>query len=308
MGRLFLSPRTVGFYSNLFGNKTKFFFLWDDVEDIQVVPPSLASVGSPSLQITLFKCRGQDAKHGAKGVDQKGRLKFHFQSFVSFNTANRTIMALWKTITPHPDQKMQTDKAESKVEQLQLHDNESISGINEMKMSEVFSSSLSISANLLMEAFEGGSLEHKIVEKIGKLDYSATSWEEVTPKVCQRQISYRFDKRKFSYDGEVTSTQKKYPLPNGNGWLIEETMSLIGILQSDCFNLQLKYQLENVSSVPLSCNVQVSFGIVWLKSTKHQKRIIKSVTSSSCLRLKEMFRLVEKELSKEKQSSSAVKN
>lgn len=30
-----------------------------------------------------------DAKDGAKEVDHDGRLKFHFQSFVSFNIASR---------------------------------------------------------------------------------------------------------------------------------------------------------------------------------------------------------------------------
>ena len=88
-GRLFLSPRIIGFYTNLFGHKTKFFFLWEDIEDIQVVPPSLASMGSPSLMIILRRGRGLDAQHGAKLVDKDGRFRFQFQSFVSFNVANR---------------------------------------------------------------------------------------------------------------------------------------------------------------------------------------------------------------------------
>jgi GRAM domain len=88
-GRLFLSPRIVGFYSNLFGHKTKFFFLWEDIEDIQVLPPSLSSMGSPSILVILRRGRGHDAKHGAKSVDKEGRLRFLFQSFVSFNVANR---------------------------------------------------------------------------------------------------------------------------------------------------------------------------------------------------------------------------
>lgn len=88
-GRLFLSARIVGFYANLFGHKTKFFFLWEDIVDIQVLPPSLASVGSPTLVIVLRKGRGFDARHGAKSQDEEGRLKFYFQSFVSFDAANR---------------------------------------------------------------------------------------------------------------------------------------------------------------------------------------------------------------------------
>ncbi|XP_062191387.1 C2 and GRAM domain-containing protein At1g03370-like isoform X3 [Phragmites australis] len=53
-GHLFLSPRTIGFYSSMFGRKTKFFFLWEDIEDIQAIPQSLSS-WSPSIVITLHK-------------------------------------------------------------------------------------------------------------------------------------------------------------------------------------------------------------------------------------------------------------
>lgn len=79
----------MGFYANLFGHKTKFFFLWEDIEDIQVLPPSLSSVGSPTLVVVLRKGRGVDARHGAKAQDEEGRLRFYFQSFVPFNVASR---------------------------------------------------------------------------------------------------------------------------------------------------------------------------------------------------------------------------
>lgn len=88
-GKLFLSARIVGFYANLFGHRTSFFFLWEDIEAIQVLPPTLASVGSPTLVLVLRKGRGLDARHGAKCQDEEGRLKFYFQSFVSFNVASR---------------------------------------------------------------------------------------------------------------------------------------------------------------------------------------------------------------------------
>lgn len=88
-GRLFLSARIVGFYANLFGHRTRFFFLWEDIEDIQVLSPSLATVGSPTLLIILHKGRGLDSKHGAKILDEQGRLHFYFHSFVSFNVASR---------------------------------------------------------------------------------------------------------------------------------------------------------------------------------------------------------------------------
>jgi hypothetical protein len=79
----------VGFYANLFGHKTKFFLLLEDIEDIQVIPPCLASMGSPSLVIVMRKGRGLDATHYAKSQDEEGRLKVYFQSFVSFNVATR---------------------------------------------------------------------------------------------------------------------------------------------------------------------------------------------------------------------------
>lgn len=88
-GRLFISARIIGFHANLFGHRTKFFFLWEDIEDIQVVPPTLSSMGSPIIVMTLRPGRGMDARHGAKTQDEEGRLKFHFQSFVSFNVAHR---------------------------------------------------------------------------------------------------------------------------------------------------------------------------------------------------------------------------
>lgn len=88
-GRLFLSARIIGFHANLFGKKTNFFFLWEDIEDIQVIPPTFSSMGSPIIVITLRPGRGTDARHGAKTQDQQGRLKFHFQSFVSFGVAHR---------------------------------------------------------------------------------------------------------------------------------------------------------------------------------------------------------------------------
>lgn len=106
-GRLFLSARVIGFYGNFFGQKTKFFFLWEDIEDIQLLHPSLSSLGSPSLVIILKKGRGVDASHGAKSQDEQGRLRFYLQSFVSFNVASRTIMGMWRTRKSALDQKAQ---------------------------------------------------------------------------------------------------------------------------------------------------------------------------------------------------------
>ncbi|KAG6531194.1 hypothetical protein ZIOFF_004984 [Zingiber officinale] len=122
-GKNFLSARIFGFYSNLFGYKTKFFFLWEDIECIQVVPPSLMAVGTSALLIILRNGRGLDARHGAKSIDDEGRLKFQFQSYKSFDRASRTIMALWRSKTcdeqqhksenDQPDRFVYSDKSEN---------------------------------------------------------------------------------------------------------------------------------------------------------------------------------------------------
>ena len=88
-----------------------------------------------------------------------------------------------------------------------------------------------------MEAFSGGELETRVMEKSGCLDYSNTPWESEKSDVYERQIQYRFDKCISRYRGEVTSTQQKFPLPDKNGWLVEEVMTLHGIPLGDNFNV-----------------------------------------------------------------------
>jgi GRAM domain len=84
-GRLFLSPRIIAFYSSLFGHKIRFYILWEDIEDIQVI---CSNQVFQSIFIILHKGKGLDAKHGAKSTEN-GKLKFHFQNFVSFTVAKR---------------------------------------------------------------------------------------------------------------------------------------------------------------------------------------------------------------------------
>ncbi|WOL12096.1 C2 and GRAM domain-containing protein [Canna indica] len=293
-GSLFLSPRIIGFHANLFGHKTKFFFLWEDIDDIQVIPPSLATMGSPSLLIILQRGKGMDARHGAKSLDSDGRLRFQFQSFASFNVANRTIMALWKARALSPEQKVQIVEKESGARDPQSEDSGSFSDLEDAKMSDVFSSAIDVDINFLMRLFDGSSLEQRVMEKVGCVDYSISPWEEIKTDVYQRQVQFKLDKNRSRY-GEVTSTQQKSPLCDKNGWLIEEVMALQGFLLGDYYNVHFRYHIEDLSPKLKACNVHVSVGIAWLKSTKHQKRITKSVVSNSSLRVKEMFSQLEKE-------------
>ncbi|KAL5157814.1 C2 and GRAM domain-containing protein [Glycine soja] len=295
-GRLFLSARIIGFHANLFGNKTKFFFLWEDIEDIQVIPPTFSSMGSPIIVITLRKGRGVDARHGAKTQDEQGRLRFHFQSFVSFNVAHRTIMALWKVRSLSPEQKVEFVEEQSDSKSLISDESGSFLGLDDVSMSEIYSCSLLIPASYLMEIFSGGELDRRVMEKLGYLNYSYTPWVSENLDISERAVYYKFEKRISSYKGEVTSTQQRSPLPDGKGWLVEELMNLHGVPLGDYFNIHLRYQIEDLPPKAKGCRVQVLFGMEWLKSSKNQKRLTKNILENLLERFKVTFSLAEKEL------------
>ncbi|KAI4311851.1 hypothetical protein MLD38_036714 [Melastoma candidum] len=293
-GRLFLSARIIGFYANLFGQKTKFFFLWEDIEDIQVISPSLSSMGRPVISMTLKQGRGMDARHGAKTQDEEGRLKFQFQSFLSFNVTHRMIMALWKARSLSSEQKVNTVEEESECKSLVTEEDGSFLGLEDVSLSELHSSVLGVPMSFFMEVFGGEDMERRIMEKAGCLNYSCTPWESEKPDVFERQVYFRFDKRVSHYSGDVTSSQQKSN-PSENTWLLEEVMTLHGIPVGDYFNLHLRYQIEDVPLQSRRCNVRMFFGITWLKSSKHQKRISRNLLSHLQDRVKVMLAAVEKE-------------
>ncbi|CAH9133772.1 unnamed protein product [Cuscuta epithymum] len=317
-GRLFLSARIIGFHADLFGHKTKFFFHWEDIEDIQVIPKTLASIGSPIVIMTLKSGKGFDAKHGAKTQDVEGRLKFHFQSFVSFSMALRLIMALWKARALSPEEKARIVEEESKAKNLQISDEDSMdknlhvddetegkhiqseetdlsTGDDDLTMYIAYSSVLSIPTDFFMELFSGNELDRRVMERAGCLNYSYSPWESEKTDVYQRQLYYKIDKWISRYKAEVTSTQQKSRLPDKNGWLIEEVLTFHGVPLGDYFNLHHRYQVEDVSSGTTGCNVQVYFRVQWSKYIKHQKRITKNITSNLQERLLIMFSALEKE-------------
>ncbi|KAK1395434.1 C2 and GRAM domain-containing protein [Heracleum sosnowskyi] len=315
-GRLFLSARIIGYHSDLFGRKTRFFFLWEDIENIQVDPPTLSSMGSPIIVMTLRLGRGLDAKHGAKTHDE-GRLKFHFQSFVSFNVAHRTIMALWKAKSLTPEQKVRIaeqeaggkdlqileDESGSKCLQvaddetdtkgLQSEENGSLFGFGDVCMSVIYCSVLSVPVNSVMELFGGNELEENAMEMAGCLNYSYTPWESEKADVYERQVYFR-SKQISQFRGEVKSTQQKSRLSDNDGWVLEEVMTFHGIPLSDYFNVHLKYHIED-DPRGMGCNVKADLGIAWLKGTKQKKRFTKNIFSNMQERLKVMFSIVEKE-------------
>ncbi|KAM0919097.1 hypothetical protein ACQ4PT_008490 [Festuca glaucescens] len=213
---------------------------------LQVIPPTL-SIGSPSLMVILRKDRGSEAKHGAKGTDNNGRLKFHFQSFVSFGDAHRIIMGIWKMRSPGPEQKGEIIE-ESELKELPAEESGSLFSHEDVKMSEIFSSVLYVDVESLMEMFSGGQLEHKVMQKTGCIDYSSTEWELINRNIYQRQINYKFDKALSRSGGEASTTQQKYALVNQDGWAIEEVMTLQGVLLGDYFSNNVDYKFVPNSS------------------------------------------------------------
>ncbi|XP_050376095.1 C2 and GRAM domain-containing protein At5g50170 [Argentina anserina] len=300
-GRLFLSARIVGFYANLFGHKTIFFFLWEDIEDIQEHPPSLSSVGIPLLVIVLKKDRGIDARHGAKCQDEEGRLRFYFQSFLSFSSASRTIVGLWRTRALSPDRKAQIaedqDDYEERLKTLEdSQDTESILDLGDTKMSKVYTAQLPVNTDYLMEMFNGGKLEHNVMGKSGCLNYATTAWESIKPNVFQRCLSYSFNRNVSIFGGEVACRQQKSPIANGEGWIIDEVMALHDVLFSDHFRVQLRYRIENSGHAPNACKCNVYVRVTWLKSTMFLHRIKRNIAEKFAHRLKDVFELVEKEI------------
>jgi hypothetical protein len=90
-----------------------------------------------------------------------------------------------------------------------------------------------------MNIFEGGPLEHQVMEKAGCMEYSVTAWEPVRDDVYQRQVHYKFDKKSARHGAEAMSTQHKSPLPDKNEWLVEEVLTLEGIPVGEYFNIRV---------------------------------------------------------------------
>ncbi|XP_058787396.1 C2 and GRAM domain-containing protein At5g50170-like isoform X2 [Vicia villosa] len=294
-GRLFLSARILGFYANLFGHKTNFFFLWEDIESIQVLPPSLASLGSPTLVIILRRGRGTDARHGAKTQDEEGRLRFHFQSFVSFGSASRTITALWRTRILNPYQKEQITEEHEDQDVLLMPENSGSMIEAEEKMFRIYSAELPIKMrSVIMGIFDGGHLEHKIMKRTGCMNYDTTDWEPVKPDVLERHVSYQFNRHLSVFD--VTSTQQKLPNTNTDGWIVNEVMVLNGVPFSDHFHIHFRYEIEKSVIGECACKCDVYIGIMWLRNSKFQQRINRNITAKFKTQLEEIFELVQKEI------------
>ncbi|GAB2269772.1 hypothetical protein Dimus_004694 [Dionaea muscipula] len=299
-GRLFLSARTVGFYSNLFGHKIKIFFLWEDIEDVEVHAPSIASVGSPTLIITLRKGAGLDAAHGATSQDDEGRLRFYFQSFASFDAASRTISVLWKMRNLALDEKaLVTEDQLGQCSQL-VPENAGLFTIFEVaNMLKIHSADFQVDIKCVMKLFNGGNLEHKVMEQSGCLNYRTTKWEELKPGVYERQLSFKFRHHASIFGGdEVHCTQRKTLRVDGRGWIVNQVTALHGIPFGDHFHVHLRYDIEKLDTEDDACRCRcdVYLGVEWLKNGKFQRRIEGNINEIFTGRVKRTFELVKNEI------------
>ncbi|KAM7275371.1 hypothetical protein ACFE04_017237 [Oxalis oulophora] len=298
-GRLFLSARIVGFYANLFGHKTKFYFMWEDIEEIKTLSPSLSSMGSPTLVMVLQKGRGLDATHGARKIDEHGRLKFYFQSFVSFNVASRTIIALWRTRTLTPEEKEEIAEEHQDQEERSnnlVEDGWSFFDMNNENKSKIYTAEIPTNIESLMQLFDGGEMEHRIMAKSGCHDYTTSPWEPINLDVFERRVSYRFSRRVLIFGGEVVCVQQKLPNKNSMGWIVNETMSLSNVPFGDHFRIRFKYKMETSEVAHNVCKCEVCIWITWLKSNMFQHRISRNITDKFTNRMVEVFELVKREL------------
>lgn len=91
--------------------------------------------------------------------------------------------------------------------------------------------------SFFMELFSGSELDKRVMEKAGCLNYTHTPWESEKHDIHQRHLHYTLDKLIPHDSGDVSSTQQKLLLPDGQGWLIEEIMTLNGFVFSDYFTV-----------------------------------------------------------------------
>lgn len=313
-GRLFLSQRVLAFYSNIFGHKTKFTLLWENIDEIKETSPALGSVGmllNPTILVFTKKGRAMDAQHGAKSMDAKGRFKFQFQSFIRFKTAYRTMMALWKyrTLTPEQQMEILADMERGgdvcAMTQKQTDESETFLGVDEAKLTKVYSTDLPLSVDSMMLIYVKENLDEKIAEKTGHLNYSTTPWEPIAgDAVQQRCIMYKLSNRIALFGTNVTCIQQKTKQEDGQALFIDEVLTLHEVPFGDYFQIRVREELENIPSTPAACSCRIFVGVAWHKSTIFQSRISKNIFERYTKYLKDCIDIAVKEILENKDENT----
>ncbi|EFJ15178.1 hypothetical protein SELMODRAFT_118690 [Selaginella moellendorffii] len=301
-GRLFLSPRMLGFYSNIFGHKTKFSLLWEDIDEVQELPPSIANVG-PSIVLFARKGRAHDANQGSKGMDGKGRLKFQFQSFVRAGPAFRTLMVLWKNRALTPEQ--QLEMVENVDTESKLYEDGEFIGVGDVTLSEVYSTVLPLTAASMVLLYEKENLEEKVMEKLGCMNYTVSPWENEGPGQ-RRQVNYRLNRQMCQFGSIVSGVQQKVVSSNHLTASVDEILTLHDVPFGDNFQIHVRNEVRTLSSKPAMSECRVLLGTSWQKGTAMQARITSNVQEHFSKHLIEKVKLAAKEISSYKDHHSYI--
>lgn len=106
----------------------------------------------------------------------------------------------------------------------------------------------------LMQMFKGGNLEHKVMSKSGCLSYVTTPWEPIDTDIFERHISYKFHRSVSVFGGEVTCTQRKFPLSTNKGWILTEIMTLHNVPFGNHFRV----------SISISCSIESRYLLIYI--------------------------------------------
>lgn len=287
----------LGFYSNLFGIKTKFQFIWEDIEEIVETP----GVMNPYIVMYLRKGRGLDAHNGMRGVCPNGRAKFYFCSFVKPVTAFRTISALWKNRKLSPEQQLElvanVQRKHPEIERLG-DDTDSFTGMEEAHLYHVCSFDIPLTTDSVMILFDKGKLEEVVAERMGYVNYESSSWERVDnqPGVQRREISYQLNRQISQFGSKISCVQQKTSSDSSKVFVIDEVLTLHDVPFGDHFEVQVKRDIETTSTNPPRSAVKVSVGVAWHKNTEFKKKITKNVLDHMAKEIREVMNISVKEV------------
>lgn len=292
-GRLFLSVRLLGFYSNLFGHKTKFVLLWEDIEEIKELSQTL----NPQIAVFLRKGRGFDARHGARGLDGRGRLKFTFLSFLRSGTAFKTIVALWKNRNLSPEQRMDIVASvvdgdmRYAVSERQADESHRFEGFEELRMSQILSLEIPVTAESVLSALNNVEVDESISEKLGFDDYRANPWDHVEEKTGahRRHLTYTLNRRISQFGSKVSCVQQQEVSDDLKNLVIKEVLTYHDMPFADYFEVHVKRELETLSQRPVNTQVKAFVGVVWQKSTEAQKNITKNIYEHMARQIQELM-------------------
>ncbi|KAJ9567886.1 hypothetical protein OSB04_003852 [Centaurea solstitialis] len=284
-----------GFYAQFFGHKTKFSFLWEDVRRHS----SASSVTLASLVVRSLSWFCTKVEVSTPDMVQSLKMKraghpFLFPFVRVFNSARRKPMMNFED--QHNKVKPTTFEDQHEHDERVYKKMASHLVFEDAKMSKIYSRTSFSVSGVKMEIFKGGNLEHKVMGRLGCLNYNTTNWETIPdrPNVRERHLCYKFNRRVSSFGGDVTCTQQKFPSEEGKGWIVTEAMSLHDVPFGDHFYVQIKYKV--MERRPGWCACDVFVGVVWLKSCKFEQRISRNVIVKFGDRVQEMFGLIEREI------------